>query len=270
LEPPTIDFPSDFEVYDPKVTDKISVTAGGMSGDREFQYLVIPRFEGKYELDPITFSYFDGRSGTYKTLRSEAMTLDVSASDGSASAPVQRPNKSDVQQLGTDIRYIRSVPLALRPLGDDLYGSVRWFAGMGAPALAFVLLLAWKRKRDGELADASGLRRKRADKVARERLKLTAAALHKNAPSEFYTALGQALHGYLKDKLGLGVAELTAEQIRSKLADRPGGEQLAADFTKSITTCDMARYAPVEDRPRKELYEEAVQLIGRTEQLLRS
>lgn len=270
LEAPSIAFPSDFEVYDPKVTDKITVNGGGMSGQREFQYLVIPRFEGQYELEPVTFSYFDTKAGGYKTLTGEAMTIDVAQGAGGAGAAIQRPTKTDVKVLGTDIRYIRQGPLELRPVGQQLFGSVKWFAGMGAPALAFVFLLVWRRKQLSDQADATGMRRKRADKVARERLRQAADALKQNAREPFYTALSKALHGYLADKLGIGVAEVSASQLQERLSGYPEGPALAADFAALITTCDMARFAPTDDRPRQELYDEAARLIGRAEQHLRA
>jgi hypothetical protein len=270
LEAPQMSFPTDFEVYDPKVTDKITVNGGGMSGQREFQYLVIPRFEGQYELEPISFSYFDTKTGSYKTLTSDALTIDVAEGAGGAGAVVQRPTKTDVKVLGTDIRYIRQGPLELRPVGDELFGSAAWFAGMGTPALAFVLLLVWRRKQLREQGDTVGLRRKRADKVARERLRQAADALKQNAREPFYTALSKALHGYLADKLGVGVAEVSASQLHERLSRYPEGPALAAEFAALLTTCDMARFAPTDDRPRQELYDEAAHLIGRAEQHLRA
>jgi hypothetical protein len=270
LEAPQMSFPTDFEVYDPKVTDKITVNGGGMSGQREFQYLVIPRFEGQYELEPISFSYFDTKAGSYKTLTSDALTIDVAEGVGGAGAAVQRPTKTDVKVLGTDIRYIRQGPLELRPVGDELFGSAAWFAGMGTPALAFVLLLVWRRKQLREQGDTVGLRRKRADKVARERLRQAADALKQNAREPFYTALSKALHGYLADKLGVGVAEVSASQLHERLSRYPEGPALAAEFAALLTTCDMARFAPTDDRPRQELYDEAAHLIGRAEQHLRA
>lgn len=270
LEGPRIDFPSDFEVYDPKVTDKISVNETGMSGQREFQYLVIPRYEGRYELDPITFSYFDTKSGSYRPLSSEPFVFDVAVGAGGPTPVAQRPGKSDVEQVGTDIRYLRPGTGILRPKGELLFASPRWWIGLTTPALAFVLLLIWHRRKQREQADVVGLRRKRADKMARERLKQAASALKQNEREPFYTALSKAMHGYLADKFGLGVAEISEARLKERLANKPEGEALAKELTALIVTCDMARFAPVEDRPRQQLYDQAAELIGRTEQITRA
>ncbi|MEO8591628.1 MAG: BatD family protein [Flavobacteriales bacterium] len=270
LESPKLNFPSDFESYDPKVIDKIAVNGSGMSGSREFEYLVIPRHEGRYELDTINFSYFDTKAGAYRTLKGAPVVIEVSPGDGSPTALVQRPTKTDVEVLEHDIRYIRTGDLHLRPNGHHLFGSWPWVTGMAAPAVGFVLFLGWHRKREREIADIAGTRRKRADQVARKRLQEAATALVSDAREPFYAALAKALQGYLADKFGLGVAELTTPVIRERLATSADGSELAEAFTRLITACEMARFAPVEDRPRKELYEEAATLITRVEQRARA
>lgn len=269
LEAPDLELPGDLEQYDPKVTDKINVNAGGMSGSRSFQYLVIPRHEGDFIITPLEFTYFDTRSGSYRTIASEPLNLQVSPGDGTAAA-VQRPNKTDVQVLGKDIRYIRTGDLELRPTGEHLFGSIAWIAGMGTPALAFVLFLGWRRKREAELLDVAGSRRKHADKVARKRLSDAEIALKSSDRQAFYDALGKALHGYVADKFGLGPAEINAANLRTHYMRYNGGEPVANDYIRLMEACDMARYAPVEDRPRQQLYDEAAALIGRTEQLVRA
>ncbi len=270
LEAPKPAFPADLEVYDPKVSDKVSVNAGGMSGSREFQFLVIPRHEGQYTLEPITLSYFDPEKGNYRQLSSGPLTITVEKGEGSSGAGgavISRPNRTDVQQLDRDIRYIRTGDLALAPVGRHLFGSWPYLAGMAAPALAFVLLLGWKRRRDAALADAQGMRRKGADKVARQRLKAAGEALARNDREGFYAALSKALHGYISDKFTLGVAEVNAATIREKLG--PTGDT-AGPYVQLLESCELARFAPFEDKPRQQVYEEAVALITRIENELRA
>lgn len=270
IEAPQLNFPNDFEAYDPKVTDRINVTGSGMSGSRSFQYLVIPRHEGEFPLDPIVFSYFDTQQGAFRTTRSDDLTIQVTPGDGGPTAQVQRPNKMDVEVLGKDIRYIRTGDLDLEPVGKHLFGSVPWLLGMGTPALAFLLFLGWRKKHAADSADVVGTRRKRADKVARERLNEAEQALRASDRSTFYDALGRALHGYLGDKFAMGPAETAAANIKDRFTAFTNGEELAASYIELLEACDMARYAPVEDRPRQQLYEQAAELIRRTEQTARA
>jgi hypothetical protein len=270
MEAPALNFPSDFEAYDPKVTDKITVNGSGMSGSRSFQYLVIPRHEGEFPLEPITFSYFDTRSGTYRTVQAAPLTIQVAPGDGSSGAMVSRPSKSEVEVLGKDIRYIRTGDLELRLAEHRLFGSLPWLAGMAAPALAFITFLGWRRKREAQQLDVAGSRRKQADRVARKRLNEAELALKSSDRNAFYNALGKALHGYIGDKFGLGPAEINAINLKDRFARFTGGEAVATEFVTLMEVCDMARYAPVEERPRQQLYNDAAALIGRTEQLVRA
>ena len=269
LDAPKLDFPGDFEAYDPKVVDKISVNASGMSGSREFQYTVIPRHDGHFDLGTISFSYFDTRTNTYKSLASDPIVIDVAPGEGGPSTNLRYPSKSDVVTLGEEVRYIRTGDLDLRTKGHFLFASLPWFAGMGAPALAFLLLLAWQRKRERERGDVEGTRRKRADGVARKRLREAELGLDQGDRNVFYAALSKALHGYLSDKFNLGVAEVNTNELRQRFATYADGNELADDCARLLTACDMARFAPVEDKPRRELYEEAAQLIQRIERSAR-
>ncbi len=270
LDAPALDFPGDIEAYDPKVVDKISVNASGMSGSREFQYTVIPRHDGHFDLGAVTFSYFDTRSNTYRTVSSAPIVIDAAPGEGGTAANVQRPSKSDVVTLGEDVRYIRTGDLGLRPKGHFLFGSLAWFAGMGTPALAFLLFLGWHRKRQRDLGDVEGMRRKRADGVARKRLREAEQALQQGARQDFYTSLSKALHGYLSDKFNLGVAAVNPNEMERRLGGLPDGAELVESCTRLLSTCDMARFAPMEDKPKRELYDEAAQLIQRIERSARA
>lgn len=271
LEAPVLELPSDLEVYDPKVVDRISVNANGMGGSREFQYLIIPRHDGTFELPAIQVSYFDTKTGAYRTLSSESITLLVNPGDGSASTPVpQRALQSDVQLLGTDIRHIRTGDLQLREQGKELFGSWAWTAGMAAPALGYVLLLGWHRRRTKAAQDVVGTRRRQADKVAQRHLALARQALERNERDAFYQALSRALNGYLGDKFGLGPAESTRENLHDRLCGLPDGTALAQRYSTLITACDLARFAPMEDSPRGTLYQQAAELIGSIEQHFRA
>ncbi|MBK9177610.1 MAG: protein BatD [Flavobacteriales bacterium] len=270
VDAPKLSFPSDLESYEPKVTDKISVSAQGMSGSRGFQYTVIPRHEGRYDLGAIDMSYFDTRTGTYKSLRSEPLVIDVAPGDASTITTTAPSLRSDVVALDSDIRFIRSGDARLRLKGHGLFGSWPWVAGMSAPGLLFIGFTFWDSRRRRLMGDAEGLRRSRAEKAARRRLQEAAAALKQGQAAPFYAALSKAMHGYVADKFGLGIADVNERELRRRMGHTPDGDEVSAQLLKLIAHCDMARFAPVEDQPRAELYEEALVLIQRIERFARA
>ena len=63
LEAPRINFPPDFEAYDPKVQTNVRNSEGGQTGSKTFEYLLIPRYAGNFRIAPVSFSYFDPQEG---------------------------------------------------------------------------------------------------------------------------------------------------------------------------------------------------------------
>ena len=82
IEKLNINFPPDFETYDPKINDNINKSDNGISGTKTFDYLIIPRNEGVFTIKPVTFSYFDLNKRKYVTLSSPEYTLKVAKGDG--------------------------------------------------------------------------------------------------------------------------------------------------------------------------------------------
>lgn len=269
IEAPKPAFPSDFEVYEPKVNDRITVSAAGMSGARGFQYTVLPRHDGRYEIEPLSFSYFDTRTSAYKTLRSAPIVIEVAPGDAGSASAAAPSLRTDVVDLDRDIRFIRQGDAGLRPKGRHLFGSWPWLAGMSAPPVLLLGLLLWDARRKRLAADADGLRRSRAEKLARQRLREAAQALKAGSASDFHTALSKALHGYAADKFGLGAGSVNEQSIAERIGTDEG-RALARRFAALIAACDMARFAPVEDRPRAERYEEALAIIQQSERITRA
>lgn len=84
ISTPEIKFPNDFEVYDPKVDLQTRLTHDGVTGNKVVEYLAIPRHAGKFKIPAVTFSYFDTKAKTYKTLKTEEYEINVLKGEGNA------------------------------------------------------------------------------------------------------------------------------------------------------------------------------------------
>lgn len=271
LEAPKLALPPDLEVFDPKTVDKVAVNGGGMSGSRTFQYLLIPRIDGQFELPRLTFSYFNPEQGRYVQLETEAFTIDVGGPAGSAgNTTTERPVQRDVLLMAEDIRYIRTGDLALRPADDALFGSVTFWSALGAPALAYLLLLGWHRRTAAQREDPILQRRLKADRVARKALQQAEAALKQGRSDSFHDALNTALRGYLQDALTLTPAQLDQERIATALNKHAEGTEVAVEVQRILSACDMARFTPGGASSDQGLYDAAVAVIGRMERMIRS
>ena len=62
---PKLEFPVQFDVFEPKSSDRYSVTKRGMSGSKSLEYILIPKYNGTYKLPTAAFVYFDPSMSRY-------------------------------------------------------------------------------------------------------------------------------------------------------------------------------------------------------------
>ena len=74
---PKLSLPNTLEVYEPEHSEEVKTSLGGMKGSIEDKYTVVPRFQGKYPVSPVSFSYFDPKKEEYFTLISQEHIVDV-------------------------------------------------------------------------------------------------------------------------------------------------------------------------------------------------
>ena len=268
---PTVTFPNDFEVYDPKVETNIRTTTSGSSGTKTIEYIAVPRYAGDFEIPAIRFSYFDPRSGSYKTLTSEPFKLHVEKGpEGAASPAVSNyGSQESVKYLSKDIHYIKtSRPHFVNARGEIFFGSFTYVLAYVLIALLFAVFFVIYRKQMKENADLAFVRTKRANKVALRRLKTAEKLMKAGSREAFYDEISRTLWGYLSDKLNIPQADLTRENVGNELASFGADETLAKDLMQILDTCEFARYAPSQASDALDtLYRQTADAIGRMENL---
>ena len=273
IKNPTIEFPSDFEVYDPKVSTDIKVSASGVKGSKSIEFYAIPRYDGEFDIPPIEFSYFDLKSNSYKTLKSQPFHLTVEKGEGGSSASsvvANYSNKEQVRFLGEDIRYLKTTGFSYHKPGNFFFGSVVYWLWYIIPALLSVVCFVIFRKKVKENSDIALQRTKKANKVATKRLKNAASLLRSNQKEAFYEELHKALWGYISDKLNIPFSDLTKESISSGLETFGVGEELISEFVDILNTCEYARFAPVGgEEGMSGLFERASKAIGKMENIIK-
>lgn len=265
---PEVNFPSDFEVYDPKVTNRFSTASGSLSGSRQFEYLIIPRHAGNYIIEPITYTYFDPVSGTYKTTKSEAFNITVNRSNGSGEQHLYSGSqKEDVVILDQDIRYIKPAE-GIRKKSEPFFGSPLFYVLLFvSPALLLVFYVA-RRKYIRQRQDAAHMRRKRAGRLANKLLSQAKAKMNSNDREGFYDAVFKAMYGFLGGKLNISPAVLSREQIRTGLEQKDVDEPTINELMELLSRCEIARFAPSGDIQPETDYQAAAGLINKLQKRL--
>lgn len=270
VEKPEITFPSDFEVYDPRTTDDITSSASGISGTRNFEYLIIPRNPGKFKIKPISFSYFDLSSQSYKTITTQAFDITVEKGSGIQSEGLSTSNKEDIVILGSDIRYIKTGKINLLPVGGYLFGSLTFiFVLIAVPILFLGFLIIW-RKELARRSNVAFMRNKKATGIARKRLKLADRYMKQGKDEDFWAETSNALWGYMSDKFNIPRASLSMESVNDALMAKGVKELLIASFIDVLHNCEYARFAPGNKaQAMDKIYHQAIEVITQTEEELK-
>lgn len=268
---PELKLPSDFEVYDPRATDNVKATDNGVSGTKTIEYLFQPRFEGDYTVPSLKFAYFNPSTGKYVTKSTPEYTLHVKkGTEEQSTTVISSLRKEDVRLIGQDIRFIKTGNPALKSKGSTFYGSLIFYLIYLISALLFVVLYFVYRKKARENANIALVRNKKANRVATKRLKAAASFMKQNNNEAFHDEILKAFWGYLSDKLGIPVADLSREAAIVKLQERNVTEEVIKDFEEVVEQCEFARYAPSGgSEARHELYKKAESTMSRFEKQIK-
>lgn len=267
IKTPEVAFPEDFEVYDPKVDNKISLVSKGFTGNKVIEYLFIPRYGGEYTIPSVKFSYFDIASKQYKTLESESYTLQVEKGKESATGSVAAyVSKEELKLLGQDIRYIKRGDVRLNNRGNYFFASATYWLWYILPLMLFATYIIIYRKQMKENANIAAMRTKKANKVAVKRLKVANKLLKENRKNEFYDEILKTLWGYMSDKLSIPVSQLSKENIAAELAKKGVDAALVAELHSVLNEGEFARYAPGDaGAAMDKVYNMAIEIISKME-----
>lgn len=277
IKTPEVKFPQDFDVYDPKQDVKVKPVSNGQNGSKSIEYVAIPRFGGEFEIPAVKFVYFDINRGSYQTLSTPVYKINVdgSAESASTTGTVVVPsmiNKENVKQLASDIRFIHTdIERALSKKNTHFAFSSSMYVCLLTPLFIFIIVLLLLQKQARENANVALRNTKRANKVAKKRLKEAQKCLKAGDKSKFYEETMRALWGYIADKLTIPVSELTKDNVQEKLVEHNCDESLVKEFLACLSDCEFARFSPVVDESMsmENIYSRAAELIGKLDNTLR-
>lgn len=263
LDAPKIDFPTDFDSYDPKITDKTS-NSNPFGGSRTFTYVIMAKTPGQFTIPPVQFSYFDPGEKKYETVSSAAFPVTVSQGRN------QQPGTATYAASGDQLQPIRTGKLAWTRTRTSGFGAWWYWLALLIPLGALGAMIATKRRKDSLQADQALLKHKRASRVALKRLSQANQYLTKNESKAFYGEVSQAVWGYLCDKLGIPFAELSKQKAQDKLAERQVNGNTPTRLFGLLDHCEMALYAGYSGHEQmQETYKDALSVLTDLEQQLK-
>jgi hypothetical protein len=259
--------PSALEMYDPVKNEQVNTPLSGMTGKISDTYTIIPQYKGKYTIKPLSFSYFDLASNSYKTITSQEIVIDVMEGVG-GSAPAERvasTQKMEVQ-AGKQFKFIHLNTKLTAKNKTDFWNSTAFYAGLIVPFLLIPLVVLFRKKKEAYDADEVGNKLRLSNRLAKTYLSEAKKQLGNKEP--FYVALEKSLHNFLKAKLKIETSEMSKENIKQLLTDKKASPETVEGFIQLTENCELARYAPASSVAMQQDYDKAVKVISELEKQL--
>jgi hypothetical protein len=266
IQAPKLELPNGLNTYDPQITDTVTGRTTTISGSKIINYVITPHTPGDYDIPAITFSYYNAETGAYVTEHTQPIKLHVKP--GKNYAPVATNNSNTSLK---DIHDIVKQPLGKLALNSKpvLYTPGYWSL-YALPLLTFMGIIAWKR-RDEELSrDTMLLRKKRANRVALQRLVTAKKFLQQGSTKPFYEEISKAIWLYLSDKLSIPLSSLSRDTANAALLARNVPETILKNLENVIWECETALYASGASAKMESTYDEAIKLISDLEDVFKS
>ncbi len=239
---PEWDLPEGLEKY-PSTSDlsKARLPSGEVAAAKNYDFLVIPRKEGVYDVPPMRVSYFDPVEKRYKIASTKPFRIKVKPG---LAQPERGSEPESITPSKREPRFIKPNVRSLPDLGKDPFGGPAWWLAQ-IPALA-LLVGAWfyGRLRDRLDRDRGFARSRGAHKMARRRLGTARKALEAGEIGTAYAEVSSALSGYLADRVNLSAAGLTRERVLGELERLGAPEEQARGMLAVLDECDRMRFAP--------------------------
>lgn len=263
LNAPTVDFPSEFEVYEPAIDNNSHASGSNMTGTETIEYTFVPQSVGKFTIGGFDFVYFDPSTAQYVTVPVEGYEIDVKKGANVSSAAVG--GKQDIKAKNTDIHHIK--PGADNPGSDGAFlvdSTAYWLLYPILLVVCGAVIMIYIRRRN---ADPAGRKLMQAGKIARKRLNKAGKLLRAKNIDGFYTELLRAMQSYLSDKLAMPASQMSRDGISEALAARGASPELIARLHALLNDCEMARYTPQTTGTADRSFADAREVINSIENL---
>lgn len=260
FEIPKLVVPSDLEVYTPERKLKSRTTLSGLKGSIADNYSIVPEYKGKYIIPPLHFSYFNPKDKHYHSLASEEIIIEVTEGKTLASTTNDSTTtKRIVTSAGGDFRFIQTKTQFNHKEFTDFYKSKIYYALLVFAFLSMPVAVLIGRKRRKILADVTGNKIRKADKLAKKYL--SEAKKQINNKEAFYIALEKALHNFLKAKLHIETADSSQDKIADLLRSRQVQEATINTLKTVLDDCNLGRYAPATHLEMQQIYKKASSVL---------
>jgi hypothetical protein len=253
---PKLQFPEEFESYEPKTKDNYQNNGSVVTGSKTFEYILVPQDGGIFKLPKYEFAYFDIEKGDYVKYTLPETTIEVTGK-AKLSENVVNFFKREKENIPKGIYGIKNQYAKQ----TDFVGGTTFWALTASPFVLFLVGFFF-RKRDYSESELLSMRRSKANKIALKRMATAKKLLQQKNEQGFYNEVIRALWQYLSDKLYIPQSELSKENIADKLQLKNVAADKIDALKQTLDTCEQSLFSPVgQQDAMQQTYSKAIELI---------
>ena len=267
LPEPTL--PASLEVYDPEHSENIKTSLSGAKGSILDNYTIITNESGQYPIPPISFSFFNPKTKSYKTIESNRIIITANQNPNDFKNNLNNSSQDNISKNEPKDSKFSSIYTStkLEPIQkDDFFKSVLFWLLFISPLFFIPAIIIYTKIKGKRAMDFEGNKIKKNRKLAKKYL--SEAKKNIGNKESFYEALERALHSYLKAKLKIKTFDLSKDKIKSLLNNNSISNSNIDVFIKLLESCDFARYTPLDKSDMIKDYENASKMISQIDKQL--
>lgn len=264
-----VNFPDDFEVFDPEKQDKSFTSKNSIKGKLIFNHLIIPRFQGEYQIPSQEFSFFNLNTKKYETLKTQA--IDIKVNKGNDQTNVIASSEQLLEENDKSLSPIKTKS-EFKLINDKMWHQKWWYILL----LILPILLtisAGIRQAYINIIDKNPIDRKyrKSLKIAQKRLKNAELFLKNDQKQRFYEEIEKSLLNYFSHKFNTETADLSKEKISEIFTNRQVDKEVLINYISILEDCEYCRYSPasIENNDLNVAYNKASGIIIEIEKQLK-
>jgi BatD DUF11 like domain len=250
---PEINWPKYVELFEPKFTENLFKNTIPISGSKTSEYPFSVDSVGTFTLDTLSFTFFDVKSGKYKTIYANPIVFTVIKGNGLKNTITTKNYTQHKNWVSTIFNNRKVVIGAIALL--LLSGLFFWLKKEERTTNKKMVL------REDEKVQQEGIAEKQQE-VNKDWLVQAKNCLHTNDEINFYTFFSTELKEFMIFKTGIDKANFNTTTVTAWLAENKINTITCNQYKELATALEMYLYNPfAEKMPMEMMYEKGIVLI---------
>ena len=237
---PIVNWPKDIESFEPLVGDTLNRQQVPLTGARRFRYIFLSNKPGQYTIPPVSFSFFDLGTKSYKTVKSKSITVFI---------------KEKIKQEGS---------VAVTETVDE--GSrLKWWSTIASVVILIVGIFAFVRRTQTKTSHYDELNKLNVPEntpATVEEILIPASLALDNENKVFYKELDRSIWSYFKIRFPDSNINMSKSDLAAFLSRKAIRPEIINRLMAVIHQCETGIYTNAEMNVNKlEVFENTTEVL---------